>query len=266
VRATDPSTTTTPDPAEETTPVRSTLPQPHPAPPGRALVVVAHPDDAEFWAGGTIAVWCDEGTHVSYLVLTDGDAGGFDPAVARADIPAIRRAEQRQAAAVLGVTDVEFLGHREGSLTTPGNDLHLQLVRAIRRTRPHRVITWSPEWNWARFRSCHPDHLATGTATLHAIYPDAGNAFAHPTLTEIEGLAPWTVAEIWLLNSPHVNHFVDITATFDRKVAAVAAHPSQTAPHPDLAAHLRRRIEDNTALAGLAPDRLAESFQVVYNR
>ena len=144
----------------------------------RALVVIAHPDDAEFWAGGTIAAWTAAGVEVSYLVLTDGEAGGFDPDVPRSEIPRIRRAEQHKAAAVLGVSDVWFLGRDEGRLLATSPELHVELVRAIRRVRPQRIMTWSPEWNWQRFRSCHPDHLATGTLTLHAVYPDAGNPAA----------------------------------------------------------------------------------------
>jgi LmbE family N-acetylglucosaminyl deacetylase len=231
-----------------------------------ALAIIAHPDDAEFWAGGTIAAWTAAGVEVSYLVLTDGEGGGFDPAVPRADIPAIRRAEQQRAASILGVGDVRFLGLPEGSLLTPNRELNLELVRAIRRTRPQRLITWSPEWNWARFRSCHPDHLATGAAVLRAVYPDAGNRFALPLLVEEEGLEPWTVPELWLLNSPHVDHYVDITETFDRKVQAVHAHASQVPDRARLADRLRSRIASNTTAARLPEGRLAEGFQVVLNR
>lgn len=229
----------------------------------RALVVIAHPDDAEFWAGGTIAVWTAAGVGVSYLVLTDGEGGGFDPRVPRSEIPRIRREEQLRAAAVLGVTDVRFLGRNEGSLLVPNHEVHIELVRAIRRVRPRRVITWSPQWNWQRFRSCHPDHLATGTLTLHALYPDAGNPFALPFLSEHEGPDAWTVDEIWLINSPLADHYVDITETFDRKVAAVRAHASQVKDPDKLADRLRERIAPNTAAAGLPEGRLAEAFQVV---
>jgi LmbE family N-acetylglucosaminyl deacetylase len=230
------------------------------------LVIVAHPDDAEFWAGGTIAAWTTAGVRASYLVLTDGDRGGFDSSVPRQDIPAIRRTEQQRAAAVLGVAEVRFLGLGEGSLSTLDSDLHVALVRTIRRVRPQRLVTWSPEWNWDRFRSCHPDHLSTGAATLRAVYPDAGNRFAFPFLAEKEGLEPWTVSEIWLLNSPHVNHYVDITDTFERKVAAVRAHASQNPDELGLAGRLRERAAASAVMAGLPEGRLAEGFQVVLNR
>jgi LmbE family N-acetylglucosaminyl deacetylase len=232
---------------------------------GRVLVIVAHPDDAEFWAGGTIAGWTDTDVEVTYCVLTDGGGGGFDPDVPRAEIPRIRRAEQQQAAAMLKVCEVRFLGSAEGSLLDTPLQLHEDLVRLIRQVRPRRVLTWSPEWNWQRFRSCHPDHLATGAAVLKAIYPDASNPFALIHLMRDEGLEPWAVQEVWLINSPQreINHYVDITATFDCKVAAVRAHASQIKDPDTLADRLRQRIAPNTAAAGLPDGRLAEAFQVV---
>jgi LmbE family N-acetylglucosaminyl deacetylase len=227
--------------------------------------MVAHPDDVEFWLGGMVALWTDAGIKVSYCVLTDGEGGGFDPNVPRQEIPGMRRSEQRAAAGVLGVEDVRFLGLTEKGLLDDRRGLHEELVRVIRRVRPERVVTWSPEWNWQRFRSCHPDHLATGAATLAAIYPDAGNLFALRHLLADEGLEPWTVREVWLINSPEreVNHYVDITETFDRKVAAVGAHASQVKDPDGLAERLWQRIAANTAAAGLPEGRLAEAFQVV---
>jgi LmbE family N-acetylglucosaminyl deacetylase len=229
----------------------------------RVLVVIAHPDDAEFWLGGTIADWTDQGVAVTYCVLTDGEGGGFDPTVPREDIPRIRRAEQRAAAQTLGVTSVRFLGLREGELLSSDPELRQSLVRMIRQVRPQVVVTWSPEWNWDRFRSCHPDHRATGEITLNAIYPEAGNPFAHMDLRDEEGLDAWTVQQVWLINSPHPDHYVDITETFDRKIEAVRAHHSQTANRRDLAAELRERIAPNSPAAGLPEGRFAEAFQVV---
>ena len=228
----------------------------------RSLVIVAHPDDAEFWAGGTIARWTDAGVAVTYCVLTDGETGGYDESVPRDDIPRIRRAEQLQAAALLGVNDVHFFGRGEGALRSDDLQLRRELVRLIRQVRPQRVITWSPEWNWQRFRSCHPDHRAAGEITLHAIYPDAGNQFAYLSLRE-EGLDAWTVREVWLLNSAQVNHYVDVTETFERKVAAVRLHQSQIGNRQELNAELSERIAPNTAAAQLPAGRLAEAFQVV---
>jgi LmbE family N-acetylglucosaminyl deacetylase len=229
----------------------------------RALVVVAHPDDAEFWAGGTIAAWSDAGIATTYLVLTDGDAGGSDQ-IPLAEIPAIRRDEQRAAAEALGVGDVRFLGWVEGTITqSPA--ARREVVRVIRQVRPQRVVTWSPEWNWERFRtSCHVDHRATGELALTAVYPEAGNRFAHTELLE-EGLSPWTVGEIWLLNSPRPNHFVDVTEQFDRKIRALRAHASQTGHRPELDNEIRAKLAPHTAAAGLESGRVVEPFLVVEN-
>ncbi len=229
----------------------------------RVLVVVAHPDDAEFWAAGAIAQWTDAGITVTYCVLTDGENGAHDPTVARERISLIRRDEQRDAAAVLNVSDACFMGLGEGTIDPSSRELHHHLVRIIRQARPQRVVTWSPERNWARFRSCHPDHLATGEATLRAIYPDAGNRFALRSLYDDEGLDAWTVSETWLLNSPNVNRYVDITGTFQRKAAAVAAHHSQVANRRDLTGDLRARAVSVAEAGGLPDGRLAEAFQVV---
>lgn len=231
----------------------------------RALVIIAHADDAEFWAGGTIARWADAGVAVSYLVLTDGEGGGFDENVPRSDIPAIRQEEQRKAAAVLGSSDVRFLSWAEGDIVL-GRDARREIVRVIRQVRPQRIITWSPEWNWQRFRtSCHVDHRATGELALTSIFPDAGNPFAHPSLRDEEGLEPWRASEIWLLNSPQPDHYVDVTETFDRKIAALRAHESQTAHRDKLVEEMRDRIAPNTPAADLPEGRLAEAFQVVLN-
>lgn len=229
----------------------------------RVLVIIAHPDDAEFWAGGTIGRWTAAGVSVSYCVLTDGAAGGYDPDVPRSRIPAIRRAEQETAARLLNVSEVRFLGLSEGGLSPYDDALHVELVRVIREIRPHRVVTWSPEWNWERFRSCHPDHRTTGESALRAIYPDAGNRFALTSHHEVAGLEAWSVREAWLINAPHPNHYVDITDSFDQKVDAVAAHDSQVGNRDNLAHELRVRLRPNTTAAGLPQGRLAEAFQVV---
>ncbi len=145
----------------------------------RVLVVTAHPDDVDFGAGGTVASLVAAGVAVTYCIVTDGDAGGFDPAVPRSEIPGIRRAEQRAAAEVLGVSDVRFLGYRDGELTV-SHDLRRDITRVIRQVQPQRVLTMSPVRNWDRIGASHPDHMAAAEATVQAIYPDARNQFAHP--------------------------------------------------------------------------------------
>jgi LmbE family N-acetylglucosaminyl deacetylase len=230
----------------------------------RVLVVVAHPDDADFAASGSVAAWVEAGVSVSYCVVTDGDAGGFDPAVDRADIPGIRRAEQRAAAAELGVVDVHFLGHPDGRLALTIN-LRRDLSRVIRQVRPQRVVTQSPMRNWQRVYASHPDHLLTGEATLCAVYPDARNPFAHPELLAEEGLEPWSVAEVWMMAAPseQLNRFVDVTDKLDRKVAALRAHVSQTAHMDDIEGLLRAWMGGQAYQAGFAPGRLAEAYHVI---
>lgn len=225
------------------------------------LVVTAHPDDVDFGAGGTVARWTDAGIEVAYCLVTDGDAGGFDRSVPRADIPEIRRAEQRAAAKVLGVEDVRFLGYHDGRLELT-LDLRRDISRVIRQVRPQRVLIQSPERNWARIHASHPDHLTAGEAALRAIYPDARNPFAFPELLDDEGLEPWEVAEVWVMSAPSPNRHVDVTDTFDRKIAALRAHVSQTAHMDDLDAWLRDRLAHIAQDAGFPAGRLAEAFAV----
>lgn len=228
----------------------------------RALVVVAHPDDADFGAAGTMASWTAAGTTVTYLLCTDGDAGGFDLAVPRPEIPAIRRAEQNAAGAAVGVHDVRFLGYPDGDLRVT-QDLRRDITRVIRQVRPQRMLIQSPERNWARIPASHPDHLAAGEACINAVYPDARNPFAHASLLRDEGLAAWTVGEVWVMGHPTPDHFLDVTDHFDTKIAALRAHKSQTAHMADLEGMLRGWMRANSARAGLPDGRLAEAFMVV---
>jgi LmbE family N-acetylglucosaminyl deacetylase len=228
---------------------------------GRVLCVFAHPDDVDFGAAGTVAGWISAGIEVSYLLVTRGEAGGFDD-TPREMIPAIREAEQRASAAVLGVTDVTFLdGYYDGTVT-PTVELRKQITRVIRRVRPDRVLTSSPLRRWERLAGpSHPDHLAVGEATTCAIYPDARNEFAFPELMA-EGLKPWVVREVWYQQGPSPDHAVDVTDVFDTKLAALRAHASQI-NHVDVAAMLRQRLSQAALAAGLPEGRLAETFTVL---
>ena len=121
----------------------------------------------------------------------------------------------------------------------------------------------SPERNWNQIYSAHPDHLAAGEAAIFAVYPDARNPFAHPVLLEDEGLDAWTVGEVWVMGAPDVNHFEDVTSYFDRKLAALIAHESQTAHMEDLPGRLRSRMSAFAEQAGLPEGSLVEAFKVV---
>jgi LmbE family N-acetylglucosaminyl deacetylase len=240
----------------------SPMPRPQPLPDSeveRALVVVAHPDDADYGAAGTLAAWTDAGIEVTLLLCTRGEQGGFDD-TPREQMPAIREAEQRAASAVVGVHDVRFVqGHSDGWLE-PTWGLQREIVRVLREVRPQRVLTQSPERWYDRLQASHPDHLAAGEATVRAVYPASENRFAFPELLE-EGLEPWHVGELWLMAHPQMGHPVDITDTFSRKVKALQQHTSQTAHLGDgLETMLRAWAAGNAAAAGLAEGRLAEAF------
>jgi LmbE family N-acetylglucosaminyl deacetylase len=230
----------------------------------RILVVMAHPDDVDFGAAGTVAGWTDQEIEVVYLMVTDGDAGGFDDAVTRTEMASLRRDEQRAAAKCVGVEDVRFLGYPDGRVEAT-LALRRDLSRVIRQVRPDRVVMQSPERNYERIYPSHPDHRAVGSAALDAVYPDARNPYAFPELLADEGLAAWTVPEVWLVGGPTPNHYVDITDTFDRKLAALKAHASQTAHMGEdgLEQMLLGWLSGNARTAGLGEGRLAEAFQVV---
>jgi LmbE family N-acetylglucosaminyl deacetylase len=229
----------------------------------RVLVVTAHPDDVDFAAAGTVAAWTQAGVEVAYCIVTSGDAGGYDD-TPRDRMAPLREAEQRAAAKEVGVSDVRFLGYPDGRLT-PSLELRRDISREIRRVRPGRVLTASPEIWWRRLGASHPDHRAVGEATVAAVYPDARNPFAHPELLAEEGLEPWSVRELWLMAAPdeRIDHIVDVTDTVERKIAALRAHASQTAHMTDLEERIRSLGGTWARRFGLAAGRIGEAFQVV---
>jgi LmbE family N-acetylglucosaminyl deacetylase len=227
----------------------------------RILVVTAHPDDVDFAVAGSVAVWTDAGVEVAYCIATDGEAGGEDRSLPRADMASIRRGEQTDAAAQVGVKDLTFLGYPDGGLEAT-LDLRRDIARVIRHFRPDRVVTQSPERNWARIYASHPDHLAAGEAAVCAVYPDARNPFAFPELLD-EGLEPHTVPELWIMSTDRADRAVDATACFERKLAALRSHRSQVGDGEHLENLLRTWMSGNALAAGLPDGRLAEAFHVV---
>ena len=227
------------------------------------LCVAAHPDDLDYGASATVAGWTEAGVKVTYLLCTRGEQGGFDE-TPREQMPALREREQREAAAQVGVDDVRFLdGFRDGWLA-PSHELQREIVRVIRQVRPERVLLPSPDRNWDRIGASHPDHLAAGEAAIRAVYPAARNPFAFPELLAEEGLEPWTVREVWIMAHPAVDHFVEITGTFDRKIAALRAHRSQTEHMGEKLPEMIRGWGTMVAeRAGLPEGRLAEAFKVI---
>ncbi len=230
----------------------------------RTLFVTAHPDDLDFGAGGTIAQWTAKGIEVFYCICTNGDQGGEDPSVPREEMPKIRQREQRDAAKALGVPseNIEFLNHRDGWLV-PTIELRKEIVRVIRKVKPQRMVIQSPERNWDRIPASHPDHMAAGEAAIQAVYPDARNAFAFEDLLKNEKLEPWRVREVWVMSHKEPDHFVDITDTFDLKIAALNAHVSQTAHNSEMPRMVREWGERNAKAQGLPDGRVAEVFKIV---
>ncbi|MEZ4672463.1 MAG: PIG-L deacetylase family protein [Anaerolineae bacterium] len=197
--------------------------------PQRALVIVAHPDDIEFGAAGTIANWTDAGIQVVYCMVTNGAAGSNDP---DADLNALirsRQEEQCAAAAIVGVTDVRFLGYPDGALQ-PTMELRRDLTRLIRDLKPDRVMIQDPTLILAgSFYINHPDHRATGEAALYAVFPSAETRPIFPELLA-EGYEPHHVTELWLQFSEKADEVVDITTQIDRKIKALLSHKSQVGP------------------------------------
>jgi LmbE family N-acetylglucosaminyl deacetylase len=225
----------------------------------RALMIMAHPDDVDFGAAGSVAAWTGAGIKVTYCIVTDGDAGGFDAEVPRERIGPIRQEEQRAAAAEVGVSDVVFLGYPDGRLEV-SLELRRDLARVIREVRPQRVVCQSPERNMVRIYASHPDHLAAGEAAMCAVYPDARNPFAHRDLGNLEA---WPVPEVWISGGERANHYFDITETFDRKKAALRAHVSQMVEIEDLDGLLEGWNGMNAKLAGMPEGHFAEAFWVM---
>jgi LmbE family N-acetylglucosaminyl deacetylase len=224
----------------------------------QVLIVAAHPDDVDFGAAGSVAQWTSDGVEVAYCIVTNGEAGGFDDRVTRAEVPAMRQAEQRAAAAVAGVSDVTFLGYPDGRLVA-SIELRRDITRVIRRVQPQRVVCQSPQRMWGRLFASHPDHLAAGEAALGAVYPDSRNPYSFAELLD-EGLRPWTVDEVWMMAHDQTNRWVDITATVDRKVKALLCHVSQLSDPGAIDGRIRAWTDANAAAAGLPPGSFAEGF------
>jgi LmbE family N-acetylglucosaminyl deacetylase len=222
----------------------------------RALVIFSHPDDAEFSAASTIALLTARGTRVDYVVTTDGGKGTEDPAVTPAQLSATREGEQRAAADRLGVSEIVHLGYPDGYLT-PSLDLRRDIVRQIRRFRPDLVIAQNPvrRQDGNPFIG-HPDHLATGEATLAAVYPAARDRLNFPELLD-EGLEPWKVRQVLVSGVEQPNLFLDVSGTFQVGLEALFCHVSQIGDRAEVEAGARERAEERGKLAGLP---LASAF------
>jgi LmbE family N-acetylglucosaminyl deacetylase len=225
----------------------------------RILLMTAHPDDADIMAGGSVARWIDEGREVHAVLFTRGDKGHDDPASTSESVAALREDEPRAAAALVGVSRLTFLDFVDGELGWAGPELAETATRIIRRIRPDTVVTHDPYGGAPTYwePQLHPDHRAVGLAVVEACYFRAPGPLYYPEHRAV-GLAPHRVAEILMIMSDHVDHVVDIAATFDRKVRAVRQHASQFGKHAELEQFLRRLA----SRAGSTFDRpLVEGFK-----
>lgn len=189
--------------------------------PASAMVIMAHPDDAEFLCGGTVARWCAEGWEVRYVVVTNGDKGTHDESMHPEKLAAIREEEQRAACRILGVKECIFLGYPDG-YTVEDHELRGHIVRLLRRYRPDVVITWDG------FRGTfnHRDHRVVGTVVADAIYPLVRDRLFYPHHEE-EGLEAHQVNEVLLAGSTNPDYNVDISDHWETKIEALLAHTSQ---------------------------------------
>jgi LmbE family N-acetylglucosaminyl deacetylase len=212
---------------------RETAEAPAPITPGpelpegkRVLAVFPHPDDAEFSCGGTMARWADAGNDITLCLVTDGDRGSDSPDITPLQLTETRKAEQCEAATILGIRDVLYLGRQDGTVVHD-LDLRRDLTRVMRRVRPDIVICGDPSvyWHGSEYIN-HPDHRATADAVLAALFPSSGNRLYFPELL-IEGLEPWKIHEVYLASPGQADTWVDITCVMDRKIEALRAHRCQ---------------------------------------
>ena len=222
------------------------------------MLVVAHPDDAEFPAGGTIARLTAKGKRVVIIQVTSGDKGSPDRLAIPEELAALREAEETEAARRMGVTEVVFLRQPDGELE-PTIALREKIVRMVRTYLPDVVLTHDP----FRAYAFHPDHRAVGYATTDSVYPTARDPLYFPHHLTVEGLTTHKTAEIWYFGAEHPDLMVDITDTFATKMHALRAHVSQVGDGLAMEERMRDRARE---LAEGKDFELAEAFKVVQMR
>lgn len=229
--------------------------------PQHILVILAHPDDPEFFCGATLASWARAGHKITYCLLTCGDKG-FNPATQPDMTPeklcALRHDEQRAAADVIGAASVHIMDREDGYLV-PDLNLRRDIVRVIRRERPDILVTCDPQNLFAVYGLNHPDHRAAGQAVLDAVFPAANNKVYFPELLA-EGLEPHMPKEVWCSLTSQPNTVMDVTDTWPIKLEALLHHKSQIGDVEKFKERMKsRRTEDSTD----ENSRYEEKFRVV---
>ncbi len=230
--------------------------------PRRILVVAAHPDDAEFGCGGTVAKWVRKGATAFYLICTNGDKGSDDYGVDPKELAVLREREQRAAAATIGVSEVTFLPRRDGELIY-SMELRGDVVRWIRTWKPEAVFTHDPRAiiSSAGFVN-HADHRATGQSAVDAVYPFARSPLQYPEQIT-EGLEPHSVPQLYLWGAADPNFWVDVTESIDCKVDALKNHASQFKDFERVTEFAKERLKKTGAEHGVD---YAESFHRIVFR
>lgn len=220
----------------------------------KIMVVFAHPDDAEFTSGGSIARWATEGDHVTYVVCTDGSRGTDSPETDPPTLAETRRSEQRAAARALGVKDLVFLDYEDGELDRTRDPLRMQLIGLIQEHRPDRVVTWDP---WRPYQ-LHRDHTAAGHAAFYAAVESAD-----PVPVSKQGggtLVAHRVDELYLFGTDRPDTWIDISDFVEKKREAIRCHESQVGRGEEVEERLLAWSRTLGQERGLA---FAEAFKVL---
>jgi LmbE family N-acetylglucosaminyl deacetylase len=224
----------------------------------KILVILAHPDDPEFFCGGAIARWVKAGHEVVYCLLTCGDKGTKDFALGSEELCSIRQKEQRSAAKVLGVQDVRFLNYPDGYLV-PDINLRRDITRIIRIVKPNVLVTCDPQTLFTSNAGLnHPDHRAAGQATLDAVFPSARDHLTFIELWKEENLHPHVVHEVWVCGTLQPDIILDVTEMWETKISALFEHKSQIGDPEKLAERMRNR---RTADSNSENPRYEEKFR-----
>jgi LmbE family N-acetylglucosaminyl deacetylase len=226
----------------------------------RVMGVFAHPDDPEFFCGGTFARWAAEGAHVSFVLATSGDKGSSDPEMTGERLAIMREEEERKAAAALGVKEVIFLRYPDGELQ-PTLQLRRDLVRLIRLKQPDIVVTNDPTVYWYGDRALnHPDHRAIGAATLDAVYPTSRDRLNFIELERDEGLATHKVKHLYICGTVSPTVKIDVSDYLETKILALREHKSQIA---DMEAMAERQRNNRDVESPPEYIRHVEAFRVI---
>lgn len=226
--------------------------------PKEILVILAHPDDPEFFLGGTIARWITAGHTVRYVLLTQGDKGAKDVTLTKEDISSLRIKEQKAACKSLGVASVDFFDYEDGYLV-PDLEMRKRIVREIRRYKPQILVTCDPTNLFPHPQYInHPDHRYAGQVVVDAVFPAAGNHYFFTDLIE-EGFSPHEVEEVWMSLTSQPDVTLDVTEYWLAKLEALKQHASQIGDPIDFEKRMRDRVTD----AETGEMKLEETFRVI---